>query len=88
MEKLKKGDVLYDLFLEALCKKGEDELVDSYKTLGQMRENHDCLLEKMNDELEKDVTLNGLEKQKKEDAYLDAFYYNTYQFIAWLNLVL
>ena len=87
MEKLKKGDVLYELFLNSFSDNIE-ELVNSYDGLNEMRKSYKKLYERLIVEYEKNYVAKGEHDVKKEDEYFDGIYYLVYQFIAWLNLVL
>ena len=88
VDKLKKGDVLYDVYVNSVNKDVVNELVGDNEFLKNLQKAHEKLYERMNLENEQEAVEKGGFNFINESARYDGLYYNIYLFVEWLNRVL
>ena len=88
MEKLKKGNMLYDLFLESLDEDDTAEIMLEFSNLNILKESFVKMNDKLTSEFHRDFVVKGIQTIENEMEYFGSLYYQVNKFVAWLNLVL
>ena len=88
MDRLKKGDVLYEVYVNSLNQDVENELVANSEFLQNLRKSNNEMIEKINSENKHDAIVKGAFDYERESSSYDGLFYNIYLFVEWLNNVL